>query len=149
MIIPTGISNSHIVLEIRSATSMKEIPTEIDAGRSSAGCEPNINLVICGEIKQTQPITPQIDTIAAVPIQANRMQINRSLFTDIPRLLASSSPIESAKRRHLMIKRAAMEITDRGRPLIDVIPADGVQPSCHPCNYCLGFFRFNNYLHEG
>ncbi|MBA7482234.1 hypothetical protein ES707_17716 [subsurface metagenome] len=33
VMIPTGISNVQMVREIRSATSMKDAPTDIDAGR--------------------------------------------------------------------------------------------------------------------
>ena len=58
VIIPTGISPSVIVLDIKSTIGIKAAPNSIVAGINFLWFSPTINRMACGIIMPTKPIIP-------------------------------------------------------------------------------------------
>jgi len=70
VMLPTG--NSEWVTKIRaklSATSIKPAPKSMENANKCRVLLPQISLVRCGMINPINPITPQIETVAAISIE--------------------------------------------------------------------------------
>ena len=89
--IDTGISVPVTLRAIVSMTSMKIAPSPMLAGTTDLLLLPNAMREMCGMSNPTQPISPHIETTAAVIIVAPRMTSSRMRFTGTPSDVASSS----------------------------------------------------------
>ena len=91
----------------------------IDAGSSILWSGPTIILVMCGTTSPTHPIIPLILTLADVISVHAIMNISLSLFGFSPSDCASSSPILSRFKCHLIINSIASPMSI-GIMIIDI-----------------------------
>jgi hypothetical protein len=97
VITPTGINTgeNNILLKV-SQRGKKTAPAKAEAGIKITLLVPIIFLIICGIIKPTKPITPQIETVAAVIKDAVRNKNFVFLSIFIPKVFDFSPPKDTA-----------------------------------------------------
>ncbi len=105
---PTGIPPASRAT--RSAAASRLAPISADSGRTRRAFGPTTSRTTCGTTSPTKPISPLIETAAAVIRLARPSRIARSRRTSTPRWAAASSP-----SRKPLSARARTRIADRRR----------------------------------